>query len=149
MGLPHDAYLIDISKNYQTSPEFPNVTPTTKISAIIAPLRPECRPLAQFESGANLICFAETPEPFLPANRRHDVLRWLVVDMGGVGRILGQVGAIRVFAGEENEDPCPKDRYRAAVERLPKVLGDAVTGKDRIVGEWSIADIAICPWLRR
>ena len=67
--------------------------------------------------------------------------------MGGVGPMFGQLGFFSVFAGKDIEDPRPKERYRAEVERLLKVLDVALDSKDWIVGEYTIADIAIAPWL--
>jgi GST-like protein len=68
--------------------------------------------------------------------------------MGGIGPMFGQLGYFHTFAGKEIEDPRPKERYRAEVERLLKVLDGALAGKDWIAGDYSLADIAICPWLR-
>lgn len=62
--------------------------------------------------------------------------------------MFGQLGFFHHFAGKEIEDPRPKERYRAEAERLLKVLDRALDGREWIAGEYSIADIAIAPWLR-
>ena len=67
--------------------------------------------------------------------------------MGGLGPMFGQLGFFHTFAGKDIEDPRPKERYRAEVERLLRVLDGALEGKDWIVGEYTIADISIAPWL--
>jgi GSH-dependent disulfide-bond oxidoreductase len=61
--------------------------------------------------------------------------------------MLGQLGFFHTFAGKDIEDPRPKERYRAESERLLKVLSQALADKDWITGSYSIADIAIAPWL--
>ena len=147
MGLPYDAHLVDFATNDQMSPAFLSLNPNNKIPAILDPDGPEGKPLALFESGAILIYLAEKSGKLLPKATRYEVLQWLMFQMGGVGPMFGQLGFFSVFAGKDIEDPRPKERYRAEVERLLKVLDGALTGKEWIAGNYSIADIAIGPWL--
>jgi GSH-dependent disulfide-bond oxidoreductase len=147
-GLPYDAHLVNFATNDQMTPEFLSLNPNNKIPAIIDPDGPGGTPLALFESGAILIYLAEKTGQFLPAANRYQVLQWLMFQMGGVGPMFGQLGWFHTFAGKEIEDPRPKERYRAEVERLLRVLDGALQGRDWIAGEYSIADIAIAPWLR-
>jgi GST-like protein len=67
--------------------------------------------------------------------------------MGGLGPMFGQMGFFVKFAGKDIEDPRPRDRYIAESKRLLNVLEGELDGKDWIAGEYSIADIAIAPWL--
>ena len=147
MGLTYDAHLVDFASNDQLSPEFLSLNPNNKIPAIIDPDGPGGAPLALFESGAILIYLAEKSGLLLPQAKRYEVLQWLMFQMGGLGPMFGQLGFFSVFAGKDIEDPRPKERYRAEVERLLKVLDAALDSKDWIVGEYTIADIAIAPWL--
>ena len=94
-----------------------------------------------------MIYLAEKSGLLLPKAKRYEVLQWLMFQMGGLGPMFGQLGFFSVFAGKDIEDPRPKERYRAEVERLLKVLDAALDSKDWIVGEYTIADIAIAPWL--
>ena len=148
MGLAYDAHLVNFATNDQMSPAFLSLNPNNKIPAILDPVGPGGKPLALFESGAILIYLAEKSGKLLPAANRYEVLQWLMFQMGGIGPMFGQVGFFNVFAGKEIEDPRPKERYRAEAERLLKVLDQALEGRDWIAGEYSIADIAIGPWLR-
>ena len=147
MGLTYDAHLVDFASNDQLSPEFLSLNPNNKIPAITDPDGPGGAPLALFESGAILIYLAEKSGLLLPQAKRYEVLQWLMFQMGGLGPMFGQLGFFSVFAGKDIEDPRPKERYRAEVERLLKVLDAALDSKDWIVGEYTIADIAIAPWL--
>ncbi len=147
MGLPYDAHLVDFATNDQMSPEFLSLNPNNKIPAIIDPNGPDGVPLALFESGAILIYLAEKSGTLLPQAKRYDVLQWLMFQMGGLGPMFGQLGFFHTFAGKDIEDPRPKERYRAEAARLLKVLDGALDGKDWIVGEYTIADISIAPWL--
>ncbi|EEW24830.1 glutathione S-transferase N-terminal domain-containing protein [Rhodobacter ferrooxidans] len=148
MGLAYDAHLVDFASNDQMTPEFLSLNPNNKIPAIIDPQGPGDVPLALFESGAILIYLAEKSGKLLPASNRYQVLQWLMFQMGGIGPMFGQLGYFHHFAGKEIEDPRPKERYRAEAARLLKVLEGALTGRDWIAGDYSIADIAIGPWLR-
>ncbi|TNF11016.1 MAG: glutathione S-transferase [Rhodobacteraceae bacterium] len=147
-GLPYEPHLVRFNENDQMTPEFLSLNPNNKIPAIIDPNGPEGAPLPLFESGAILIYLAEKTGQLLPQAQRYEVLQWLMFQMGGIGPMFGQLGFFHKFAGSEIEDPRPKERYRAEVERLLKVLDGALEGRDWIAGDYSIADIAICPWLR-
>ena len=143
LGLPYDAHLVDFGKNDQTSPEFLSLNPNNKIPAIIDPAGPDGQPVALFESGAILLYLAEKTGGLIPEGKRWEVIQWLMFQMGGIGPMFGQLGYFHTFAGKEVEDPRPKERYRAEVERLLKVLDGALAGKDWVAGDYSIADIAI------
>ncbi|WP_225026414.1 glutathione S-transferase N-terminal domain-containing protein [Xinfangfangia pollutisoli] len=147
-GLPYDAHLVNFASNDQFSPEFLSLNPNNKIPAILDPQGPGGKPLALFESGAILLYLAEKSGQFLPEAQRWEVIQWLMFQMGGIGPIFGQLGYFHHFAGKEIEDPRPKERFRAEVERLLKVLDGALEGRDWIAGDYSIADMAIGPWLR-
>ncbi|SOC16345.1 glutathione S-transferase N-terminal domain-containing protein [Rhodobacter maris] len=147
-GLPYEPHLVSFDRKDQLTPEFLSLNPNNKIPAILDPDGPAGKPLALFESGAILIYLAEKTGKFLPEAQRYEVLQWLMWQMGGLGPMLGQLGFFHVYAGKEIEDPRPKERYRAETERLLNVLDGALSGKDWICGSYSIADIAIAPWLR-
>lgn len=147
-GLAYDAHLVDIMKNDQFTPEFLSVNPNNKIPALVDPNGPNGQPLPLFESGAILIYLAEKTGKFLPTANRYEVLQWLMWQMGGLGPMPGQLGFFHVYGGKEIEDPRPKERYRAETERLLKVLDQRLVGRDWVAGEYSIADMAIAPWLR-
>ena len=82
------------------------------------------------------------------ATDKAHAIQWLMFQMGGVGPMFGQLGYFHKFAGREIEDPRPRQRYVNEAKRLLAVLEQAMEGKDWIVGDYSIADIAIVPWLR-
>ncbi|GGE09015.1 GST-like protein [Gemmobacter megaterium] len=147
-GLAYDAHVVDFGNNDQMSPEFLSLNPNNKIPAILDPDGPGGRPLALFESGAILIYLADKAGRFLPEGQRYEVIQWLMFQMGGLGPMFGQLGYFHHFAGKEIEDPRPKERFRAEAERLLKVLDGQLAGRDWVAGEYSIADMAIAPWLR-
>jgi len=148
-GLPYDAHTVSIVKGDQKSDAFRSLNPNTKIPAIIDPDGPDGAPLPLFESGAILIYLAEKTGRLLPEGaRRYEVLQWLMFQMGGVGPIFGQMGYFVKFGGAAIEDPRPRERYFGESVRLMNVLDDRLEGRDWLCGAYSIADIAVAPWLR-
>lgn len=149
IGLPYEAHRVNFDTNDQLSPEFLSLNPNNKIPAIIDPNGPSGKPLALFESGAILIYLADKTRKLLPAARRYETIQWLMFQMGGIGPMFGQVGFFNKFAGKDYEDKRPRDRYVAESKRLLGVLDRQLEGKSWMLGdEYSIADIAIFPWVR-
>jgi GST-like protein len=133
------------------SHEFRSLNPYGKIPAILDPNGPDGKPLALFESGAILIYLAEKAGRFLPQvpAARFEAIQWLMFQVGGVGPIFGQVGFFHKFAGKNFEDKRPRDRYVAESRRLLGVLNERLADRSWMMGDaYSIADIAIFPWVR-
>lgn len=149
-GLDYEAHRVTLADADVKSPEFLSLNPNNKIPAIIDPDGPDRAPIGLFESGAILIYLAEKSGMFLgeTATERHHVTQWLMFQMGGVGPMFGQLGFFYKFAGSEIEDPRPRERYINETKRLLGVLDRQLEGRDWVAGAYSIADIAIAPWLR-
>ena len=150
-GLDYEPHLVKFADDDQFTPEYLSLNPNNKIPAIIDPHGPGDTPLGLWESGAILIYLAEKTGKLLskdPATRYH-TLQWLMWQMGGVGPMMGQFGFFHAFAGKEIEDKRPYDRYKEETIRLLGVLDDRLEGRDYVMGDdYSIADIAIWPWIR-
>ena len=151
LGLPYEAHRVGFDTQDQLSPEFLSLNPNNKIPAILDPHGPGGRPLALWESGAILLYLADKTGQLLPqdpATRWH-ALQWLMWQMGGVGPMFGQLGFFHKFAGKDWDDKRPRDRYAAESARLLGVLDRQLQGRDWVLGsDYSIADIAIFPWVR-
>lgn len=150
MGIPYEGHRLSFADNDQFTPEFLALNPNNKIPAILDPDGPGGQPLALFESGAILIYLAEKSGKFLSTDPllRMQTLQWLMWQMGGLGPMFGQLGFFHKFAGKEYEDKRPHERYRAESTRLLAVLDGQLEGRDWIVGDYSIADMAVGPWVR-
>ena len=150
LGLPYEPHLVSFQTDDQLTPEFLSLNPNNKIPAIIDPDGPGGAPLPLFESGAILVYLAEKTGRLIPQDpaRRYETLRWVMFQMGGIGPMFGQVGFFHKFAGKDYEDKRPRDRYLNESKRLLGVLEQRVTGRGWIMGdEYTIADIAIWPWV--
>ncbi len=150
MELPYEAHKVTLADADVKSPEFLSLNPNNKIPAIIDPNGPDGTPIKLFESGAILIYLAEKTGKFIGTSpaQKAEVIQWLMFQMGGLGPMFGQLGFFYKFAGAEIEDPRPRDRYINEAKRLMGVLENHMEGQDWVAGEYSIADMAIAPWLR-
>lgn len=148
--LEYEPHLVSFATNDQTSPEFLSLNPNNKIPAIIDPNGPDGIPIPLWESGAILIYLAEKSGQLLPSDAmcRAQTLQWLMFQMGGLGPMFGQLGYFHKFAGKEIEDPRPKQRYIDEATRLLGVLEGQLKDREWLTGDYSIADIAVAPWLR-
>lgn len=150
IGLPYEPHLIDITKNETWTPEYLSLNPNGKIPAILDPDGPGGKPLALFESGAILIYLAEKTGRLLsddPATR-YETIQWVMFQMAAIGPMFGQLGFFHKFAGREYEDKRPLERYVAESKRLLGVLDTRLEGRDWIMGDYSIADVATLGWVR-
>ena len=149
-GLDYEPHLVDIGKNETWGPEYLALNPNGKIPAIIDPDGPGGKPLALFESGAILIYLAEKTGKFLSADpaTRYETIQWVMFQMAAIGPMFGQLGFFHKFAGAAYEDKRPRDRYAAESKRLLGVLEGRLEGRDWLVDDYSIADIATLGWVR-
>lgn len=150
-GLPYEVHRVAFDAKDQFTPEFLSLSPNNKIPAILDPNGPDGKPLGLFESGAILVYLASKAGQFIPADTagRFETLQWVMFQMGGIGPMFGQLGFFHRFAGRDYEDKRPRDRYVDESKRLLTVLDQRLQGRDWVMGDqYTIADIAIFPWVR-
>jgi GSH-dependent disulfide-bond oxidoreductase len=148
-GLPYKVTPINIGAGDQFKPEFLKISPNNKMPALVDPDGPGGKPISLFESGAILIYLAAKTGKFMPASERgkYQVLQWLMFQMGGVGPMLGQNHHFRQYAPEKL--PYAIDRYTNEAKRIYGVINTQLSSNAFIAGKsYSIADMAIYPWLR-
>jgi GST-like protein len=148
-GLPYRAHPVNIGTGEQFKPEFLAISPNNKIPALTDPDGPGGQPIHLFESGAILLYLAAKTGRFLPDDlaAKYEVLQWLMFQMGGVGPMLGQAHHFRIYAPEKL--PYAIERYTNEARRLYGVMNKRLAKSTYIGGaSYSIADIAIFPWLR-
>jgi GST-like protein len=148
-GLPYRAHPVHIGKGEQFEPSFLKISPNNKIPAITDPQGPDGKPISIFESGAILVYLAGKTGQFLPpdARGRYAVLEWLMFQMASVGPMLGQTHHFRIYAPEKV--PYAIERYSNEAKRIYGVIDKQLSTHPFIAGDsYTIADIAIFPWLR-
>jgi GST-like protein len=150
-GLAYEPHLVSFGSDDQMTPEFLSLNPNNKIPAMIDPNGPDGKPLGIWESGAILMYLAEKTGQFLSSEpvERYHTIQWLMFQMGGAGPMFGQFGFFHKFAGKEIEDKRPYERYQNESRRLLGVMDKRLQKSEYIAtGEYSIADIALWPWIR-
>jgi GST-like protein len=143
------AHPVNIGRADQFKPEFLEISPNNKIPAMVDPQGPDGKPISLFESGAILLYLASKTGKFLPKSDRakFEVLQWLMFQMGGVGPMLGQAHHFRIYAPEKID--YAYNRYTNEAKRLYGVMDKQLQKTKFIAGNsYTIADIAIFPWLR-
>lgn len=134
---------INIGKGDQFAPDFLKISPNNRIPAIVD----NDESISVFESGAILQYLADKTGKFLPIQgvARYEVLQWLNWQMGGLGPMLGQNHHFSRYAPEKI--PYAIERYVKETARLYGVLNKQLEGREYIVGDYSIADMACYPWI--
>ncbi len=147
-GLPYRLHWVDLRKGEQFDPEFLKISPNNKIPVILDRNGPGGEPFSVFESGAILIYLAEKTGKFLPAEprARTRVLEWLMFQVGGVGPMLGQAHHFRAYAREKITYAI--ERYTNEGARIYRVLDKRLSEQEYLAGDYSIADMAVFPWIR-
>ena len=149
MGFEYRVVLINISQDDQFQADFLKISPNNKIPAIVDQDGPRGEPISVFESGAILQYLARKSAQFYPNDEveRIEVEQWLMWQMGGFGPMLGQNHHFSRFAPERIT--YATERYVAETKRLYRVLDTQLTNRDYVAGDYSIADMAILPWILR
>ena len=146
VGLPYETHPVDITKDEQFDPEFLEIAPNNKIPAIVD----RDTGTRLMESAAIMIYLGEkTASPLWPADpaRRHDVLQWLMMQMGSVGPMLGQTHHFVRF--NKGKSAYAEERYAKECARIYNVLDRQLGRREYLAGDVSIADLATWPWISR
>ena len=146
-GLDYNMIPINIGKDEQFAPDFLKIAPNNRIPAIVDH---DNNDFSLMETGAILMYLAEKTGQFLNTADR-DVywrtMEWLMWQMGGVGPMFGQVHHFTKYNPEKA--PYAKERYEKEARRLYGVLDRRLEGREYIVDDYTIADMAVWPWAGR
>jgi len=155
-NLPYRVHKIDIMQGEQFAPAYLAINPNGKIPSIVDPDGPDegnggakKQPLCMMESGAILVYLAGKCGRFLPASVRgkYEALQWLMFQMGGVGPMFGQTHHFLRYAPERVDYAI--GRYTKETQRLYGVMEAHLARHEYLADEYSIADIAVFPWVAR
>jgi len=148
-ALPYRTHKVNIGTNSeQFTPDYLKINPNGKIPAIVDPEGPGGKPIAIMESGAILIYLADKAKKFLPEKLKYQTLQWLMFQMGGVGPMFGQ--AHHFMRAKKDEVPYGSERYGNEAKRLYGVMDRRLGEEKYFAGaEYTIADMAIYPWVAR
>ncbi|WP_417591525.1 glutathione S-transferase family protein [Parasphingorhabdus sp.] len=141
---------IDILAGDQLTPEFLALNPNNKTPVIVDDQGPDGTNFTLWETGAILLYLAEKTGRFIPADpvARATCWQWLMFQVSGIGPMFGQEAHFTHYAKDRHEYAIL--RYSREVDRLMMVLNKRLGEAEWLAGdEYSIADIATLPYLRR
>jgi GST-like protein len=145
LGLPYSVKVVDLTKGDQHKPEYLAINPNNKTPAIVDHDVPGG--LKVFESGAILVYLAEKTGRLMPTDavRKAEVMEWLMFQVSGVGPMIAQLNYFGRMASQKL--PLVIERFQAESERLMRVLDKHLSSRDYLASEYSIADMAMYPYL--
>jgi GST-like protein len=145
LGVRYEVHPVSLSKGEQFSTEFTKISPNNKIPAIVD----RDTGISLMESGAIMIYLADKYRQFLPqaGEPRYRVIEWLMWQMGGLGPMLGQ--AHQFLRYNKGASDFAEKRYHQEAMRLYAVLNRRLENREFVCDDYSIADMAIWPWVSR
>jgi len=149
-GLEYRMIPVNIGRGDQFKPEFLAISPNNRMPAIVDHAVPRefgDGPLPVFESGAILIHLAERTGRFMPQSKRGrtECLEWLFWQVGNLGPMAGQLSHFVNYA--QGEHSYSHKRYADEYNRCLGVLERRLAGRDFVLDEYSIADMASWSWV--
>ncbi|PCF95576.1 glutathione S-transferase N-terminal domain-containing protein [Vreelandella nigrificans] len=148
LGLQYRIVPINIRQGEQHDPGFLKISANGRIPAIVdhAPVD-DIPPITLFEPGAILNYLAAKEGRFLSlGEKRHQVQEWLFWQVGHITPYLSQLQHFREKAPEQL--PYALSLLQQEAQRLYGVLDRRLSEVAYVAGEYSIADMAIFPWIQ-
>lgn len=148
LGVPFTVKAVDISKDEQFAPDFLKIAPNNRIPAIVD----HETGMQLMESGAIMLYLADKYGRFrVEGDEYWRMVEWLMWQMGGLGPMLGQVHHFVKY--NRGKSPYAEERFSKEAHRLYRVLDTRLSGREYVAGEgagtYTIADMAIWPWVSR
>ena len=143
LNAEYETILVDLSKKEQFKKEFSKLSPTNKIPVIVDTENGQ----RIFESGAILIYLAQKYNKFLDNENYWEIMQWLILQVAYVGPMLGQAHQYLFY--HRGKSKFAEEKTKGYVEHVYSILEKQLMDKEYIVNEYSIADIAIWPWVDR
>ena len=143
LDIKYNPILISLDKKEQFSPEFSKISPTNKIPVIVDK---ESGKII-FESGAILLYLAKKYNKFLNEKDYWNVIQWLFFQMAYVGPMLGQAHQYLFY--HKGKSKFAEEKSRGYTNNVYEILNTQLSKYNYLCNEYSIADIAVWPWIAR
>ena len=143
LNAEYETILVDLSKKEQFKKEFSKLSPTNKIPVIVDTENNQ----RIFESGAILIYLAQKYNKFLDNENYWEIMQWLILQVAYVGPMLGQAHQYLFY--HRGKSKFAEEKTKGYVEHVYSILEKQLMDREYIVNDYSIADIAIWPWVDR
>jgi GST-like protein len=143
LAVKYKPILISLDKKEQFSPEFSKISPTNKIPVIVDKESGQII----FESGAILLYLAKKYNKFLNEKDYWNVVQWLFFQMAYVGPMLGQAHQYLFY--HKGKSKFAEEKSRGYTNNVYEILNTQLSKYNYLCNEYSIADIAVWPWIAR
>ena len=143
LGVKYKPILISLDKKEQFSPEFSKISPTNKIPVIVDKESGQII----FESGAILLYLAKKYKKFLNEKDYWYVVQWLFFQMAYVGPMLGQAHQYLFY--HKGKSKFAEKKSKGYTKNVYEILNTQLSKYNYLCNEYSIADIAVWPWIAR
>jgi GST-like protein len=145
LGQSYDFEHVNVFGGKQRDPAFLALNPNGKVPVLVEPR--EGWDFVLFESGAIMDYLASRHGTFGGGSddEKAVVRQWLQFQMANTGPIFGQ--AIH-FSFATKECPYGQNRFTIEMRKLLRVVEDRLAAADYLAGDYSIADMALWPWIR-
>ena len=143
LGVKYNPILISLDKKEQFSPEFSKISPTNKIPVIVDKESGQII----FESGAILLYLAKKYNKFLNEKDYWNVVQWLFFQMAYVGPMLGQAHQYLFY--HKGKSKFAEEKSKGYTNNVYEILNTQLSKYNYLCNEYSIADIAVWPWIAR
>ena len=143
LDIEYNPILISLDKKEQFSPEFSKISPTNKIPVIVDKESGQII----FESGAILLYLAKKYNKFLNEKDYWNVIQWLFFQMAYVGPMLGQAHQYLFY--HKGKSKFAEEKSKGYTNNVYEILNTQLSKYNYLCNEYSIADIAVWPWIAR
>jgi GST-like protein len=143
-GLAHEVKYVERTDSGELSREFQAINPNLTVPAIVD----HNTGAILFESAAILFYLAEQSGKLLPDNPqlRGETVNWLLFEAANVGPVVGEMFYYLVHDKEQLSDT-HMQRYRNRLIHYCQMLEQRLSGREYLCDSFSIADIALYPWI--
>lgn len=145
LGLPYSLVVVDLMKGEQRGEAYRALNPTGRVPTLVD------GDLRLWESNAIILYLADKhPEKKLAgesAEERAEIARWMFMNASHLSPNIARIFAHTIRLPEDQRIPRLVEEARAEVARSLAPLDAQLTGKDYLLGRFTVADVALAPSL--
>ena len=143
LGVKYNPIFINLEKKEQFSEDFSKISPSNKIPVIVDKDNNQ----TVFESGAILLYLAKKYNKFLNEENYWEIIQWVFFQMAYVGPMLGQAHQYLFY--NPGKSKFAEEKTKGYAKHIYDILDKRLSEQEYFSSEYSIADIAIWPWIAR
>ena len=143
LGVEYNPIFINLEQKEQFSEEFSKISPSNKIPVIVDKNNNQ----TIFESGAILLYLAKKYNKFLNEQNYWEIIQWVFFQMAYVGPMLGQAHQYLFY--NPGKSKFAEEKTKGYAKHIYDILDKRLSEQEYFSSEYSIADIAIWPWIAR